>query len=210
VYSANEYLTRINLMKAYKDEFDTPIRKHKKVAVVGGGNVAMDAARCAVRLGSEVYIVYRRGEEELPARKEEVEHAKEEGVRFRLLSNPIEIIGDDNGYVTSIRCNQMELGEADASGRRSPKVLEGNDFEIEVDSVIMAIGTSPNPLIRNTTENLEINRRGGIVVDEETMVTSREGLFAGGDAVSGSATVILAMGAGKKAAEAMDEYMKGL
>jgi glutamate synthase (NADPH/NADH) small chain len=168
----------------------------------------MDAARCAKRLGSDVYIVYRRGEEELPARTEEVHHAKEEGIIFKLLNNPVEILGDETSHVIGIRCVQMELGEPDASGRRSPKAIEGSEFVIDVDSVIISIGTSPNPLIRNTTDHLEFNRHGGIVVDEETMATAKAGVYAGGDAVSGSATVILAMGAGKKAAKAMDEYMQ--
>ena len=217
VYSANEFLTRSNLMKAYREDSDTPIMKGGRVAVVGGGNVAMDAARTALRLGAEkVYIVYRRSLEELPARKEEVEHAMEEGIEFLLLNNPVKILGynnpDDkrdpkNGFVTGMECVKMELGEPDASGRRSPIEIEGSNFTLDVDTVIMSIGTSPNPLIKDTTENLEVNRRGGIVVDEETGLTSREGVFAGGDAVTGAATVILAMGAGKTAAEAMDKYM---
>ena len=208
VYSANEFLTRTNLMKAYKEDSDTPIQHAKNVAVVGGGNVAMDAARCAKRLGAEnVYIVYRRGEEEMPARKEEVEHAKEEGIIFKTLNNPIEILGDEHKFVTGMKCIEMELGEPDASGRRSPVEKAGSEFMLEVDSVIMAIGTSPNPLIRNTTKGLETNRRGCFVADENGM-TSREGVFAGGDAVTGAATVILAMGAGKTAAKAMDEYIK--
>lgn len=208
VYSANEFLTRTNLMKAYKEDSDTPIQHAKNVAVVGGGNVAMDAARCAKRLGAEnVYIVYRRGEEEMPARKEEVEHAKEEGIIFKTLNNPIEIIGDEHKFVTGMKCVEMELGEPDESGRRSPVEKADSEFVLEVDSVIMAIGTSPNPLIRNTTKGLETNRRGCFVADENGM-TSREGVFAGGDAVTGAATVILAMGAGKNAAKAMDEYIK--
>lgn len=208
VYSANEFLTRTNLMKAYKEDSDTPIQHAKNVAVVGGGNVAMDAARCAKRLGAEnVYIVYRRGEEEMPARKEEVEHAKEEGIIFKTLNNPIEILGDEHKFVTGMKCVEMELGEPDESGRRSPVEKADSEFVLEVDSVIMAIGTSPNPLIRNTTKGLETNRRGCFVADENGM-TSREGVFAGGDAVTGAATVILAMGAGKTAAKAMDEYIK--
>ncbi|MBQ2324648.1 MAG: FAD-dependent oxidoreductase, partial [Clostridia bacterium] len=211
------FLTRSNLMKAYRENGATPIRKGGRVAVVGGGNVAMDAARTALRLGAEkVYIVYRRSLEELPARKEEVEHAMEEGIEFLLLNNPVKILGynnpDDkrdpkNGFVTGMECVKMELGKPDASGRRSPIEIEGSNFTLDVDTVIMSIGTSPNPLIKDTTENLEVNRRGGIVVDEETGLTSREGVFAGGDAVTGAATVILAMGAGKTAAEAMDKYM---
>lgn len=210
VYSANEYLTRMNLMKAYTGEYDTPIFKSRVVAVVGGGNVAMDAARCAKRLGAEtVYIVYRRGEEELPARKEEVHHAKEEGIIFKLLNNPVEIIGNEQGYVTGMKCIEMELGEPDASGRRRPVEKKGSEFLLEVDTVIMSIGTNPNPLIRTTTENLEFNKWGCISTDEH-MATSRPGVYAGGDAVTGAATVILAMGAGKIAAEAMDQYMQGL
>ncbi len=208
VYSANEFLTRTNLMKAYKEDSDTPIQHAKNVAVVGGGNVAMDAARCAKRLGAEnVYIVYRRGLEEMPARKEEVEHAMEEGIIFRTLNNPLEILGDEHKFVTGMRCIEMELGEPDASGRRSPVEKLDSEFTLEVDSVIMAIGTSPNPLIRNTTKGLETNKRGCFVADENGL-TSREGVFAGGDAVTGAATVILAMGAGKTAAKAMDEYIK--
>ena len=208
VYSANEFLTRTNLMKAYKEDSDTPIQHAKNVAVVGGGNVAMDAARCAKRLGAEnVYIVYRRGEEEMPARKEEVENAKEECIIFKTLNNPTEILGDEHKFVTGMKCVEMELGEPDESGRRSPVEKADSEFVLEVDSVIMAIGTSPNPLIRNTTKGLETNRRGCFVADENGM-TSREGVFAGGDAVTGAATVILAMGAGKTAAKAMDEYIK--
>jgi len=206
VYSANEFLTRINLMKAYKPGSATPIQHAKKVAVVGGGNVAMDAARCAKRLGAEVYIVYRRGEDELPARREEVEHAKEEGIIFKLLTNPIEIKGDESDNVKAISCIQMELGEPDASGRRRPVEVEGSEFDLEVDSVIMALGTTPNPLIKSTTKGLEINKKGGIVVNEEGL-TSRESVYAGGDAVTGAATVILAMGAGKTAAKAIDEQI---
>lgn len=208
VYSANEFLTRTNLMKAYREGADTPIQHAKKVAVVGGGNVAMDAARCAMRLGAEeVHIVYRRSLEEMPARREEIEHAMEEGVIFDMLTNPVEIIGDENKAVCGMRCVKMELGEPDASGRRSPVVIEGSDFVMDADCVIMAIGTSPNPLIRSTTKGLETNRRGCIVAEEETGLTSREGIYAGGDAVTGAATVILAMGAGKKAAKAIDEYL---
>ncbi len=207
VLSANEFLTRTNLMKAYEEGSKTPIRKGKKVAVIGGGNVAMDAARCALRYGAEeVYIVYRRGEEELPARAEEVHHAKEEGVIFKLLTNPVEIIGDENGNVCAIKCVKMELGEADASGRRSPVVKEGSDFGIIVDTVIMSIGTSANPLIKNTTEGLNTNRKGCIVADDFGL-TSRENVYAGGDAVTGAATVILAMGAGKNAATAIDHHI---
>ncbi len=209
VYSANEFLTRINLMKAYQPESKTPVHRGKKVAVVGGGNVAMDAARCAKRLGAdEVYIVYRRSMNELPARVEEVEHAEEEGIIFKTLVNPTEIIGDENGYVKGLKAVKMELGEPDESGRRRPVVLEGSEFELEVDSVIMSIGTSPNPLIRSTTPGLETNKWGCLVVRDESGLTSREAVYAGGDAVSGAATVILAMGAGKNAAAAIDEYLK--
>ena len=206
VFSANEFLTRINLMKAYKPESDTPIVHPKKVAVVGGGNVAMDAARCAKRLGAEVYIVYRRGMEELPARKEEVEHAEEEGIIFKTLNNPVEILADENDNVNKIRCIQMELGEPDASGRRRPVEIPGSEFDLDVDCVIMALGTSPNPLIKDTTRGLEINKKGGIVVNEDGL-TSKENVYAGGDAVTGAATVILAMGAGKTAAKAIDEAL---
>ena len=206
VFSANEFLTRINLMKAYKPESDTPIVHPKKVAVVGGGNVAMDAARCAKRLGAEVYIVYRRGMEELPARKEEVEHAEEEGIIFKTLNNPVEILADENDNVNKIRCIQMELGEPDASGRRRPIEVAGSEFDLDVDCVIMALGTSPNPLIKDTTKGLEINKKGGIVVNEDGL-TSKENVYAGGDAVTGAATVILAMGAGKTAAKAIDEAL---
>ncbi len=206
VYSANEFLTRINLMKAYLPDSDTPIQRPKKVAVVGGGNVAMDAARCANRLGADVYIVYRRGMEELPARKEEVEHAEEEGIIFKTLCNPVEINADENDDVNKIRCIRMELGEPDASGRRRPIEVPGSEFEIDVDCVIMSLGTSPNPLIKSTTKGLEINRKGGIVVNEDGL-TSREKVYAGGDAVTGAATVILAMGAGKTAAKAIDEAL---
>ena len=209
VYSANEFLTRINLMKAYRTDSQTPILHAKNVAVVGGGNVAMDAARCAKRLGAEkVYIVYRRSLEELPARKEEVEHAMEEGIDFRLLNNPTRILGDEQMNVRSMECIQMELGEPDASGRRRPIAKPGSEFLLDVDCVIIAIGTSPNPLLRSTTKGLETNKWGCIVADEKTGATSREGVFAGGDAVTGAATVILAMGAGKAAAKAMDEYMQ--
>ncbi|TQI66591.1 NADPH-dependent glutamate synthase [Clostridium sp. KNHs216] len=208
-YSANEFLTRVNLMKAYLDEYDTPIIRPKNVAVVGGGNVAMDAARTAKRLGAEnVYIVYRRAEEQMPARKEEIYHAKEEGILFNLLRNPVAIHGDENGRVRSIECIEMELGEPDASGRRKPVPKEGSNFEIPVDCVVMAIGNSPNPLIRSTTEGLEANRKGCIVVDEATMATTREGVYAAGDAVSGAATVILAMGGGKEAARSIDQYIQ--
>ena len=206
VYSANEFLTRINLMKAYRPDSDTPIQHPRKVAVVGGGNVAMDAARCAKRLGAEVSIVYRRGMEELPARKEEVEHAEEEGILFRTLCNPVEILANENDDVTGIRCIRMELGEPDASGRRRPIEVKGSEFELDVDCVIMALGTSPNPLIKSTTKGLEINRKGGIVVNEDGL-TSRKNVYAGGDAVTGAATVILAMGAGKTAAKAIDEAL---
>ncbi len=216
VYSANEFLTRINLMKAYKEDSATPIQRAKRVAVVGGGNVAMDAARCAKRLGAEVYVVYRRSESELPARHEEVEHAKEEGIVFKFLSNPVEILGYNNqedkrdpknNTVVGIKCVKMELGEADASGRRKPTVKPNSDFILDVDSVIMALGTSPNPLIKSTTEGLVTEKWGGITADEDGL-TSREGIYAGGDAVTGAATVILAMGAGKKAAAAIDKYIK--
>lgn len=208
VFSANEYLTRSNLMKAFDENSNTPIMHGKKVAVVGGGNVAMDAARTALRLGAETHIVYRRSEEELPARVEEVHHAKEEGIIFDLLTNPIEILTNDDGWVSGIRCIRMELGEPDASGRRRPVEIEGSEFDIEVDMVIMSLGTSPNPLISSTTEGLDITKRGCIVADEETGLTSREGVFAGGDAVTGAATVILAMGAGKAAAEGIHKYLQ--
>ena len=204
VYSANEYLTRCNLMKAYVEEYDTPIMKSRSVAIVGGGNVAMDAARCAKRLGAEnVYIVYRRGEEELPARREEIHHAKEEGIVFKLLTNPVKILNDGSGKVAGMECVQMELGEPDESGRRRPIAVEGSNFVLDVDTVVMSLGTSPNPLIRSTTPGLDTNRKGCLIVNEETMETTREGVYAGGDAVTGAATVILAMGAGKKAAEAI-------
>ena len=208
VYSANEYLTRINLMKAYLDDYYTPIIRSKRVAVVGGGNVAMDSARSAMRLGAEkVYIIYRRSAEELPARKEEVHHAGEEGIEFMFLSNPTKIIGSEDGHVTGIECIKMELGEPDASGRRSPVEVAGSEFTLDIDTVIMAIGTSPNPLLRMTTPGLEVNKKGTLIVDENEC-TTKEGVFAGGDAVTGAATVILAMGAGKKAAAAIDSYIK--
>ena len=206
VFSANEYLTRSNLMKAFDDSYDTPIVAGKKVAVVGGGNVAMDAARTALRLGAEVHIVYRRSEEELPARVEEVHHAKEEGVQFDLLTNPVEILEED-GWVKGIKCVRMELGEPDASGRRRPVAVEGSEFVIDVDIVIMSLGTSPNPLISSTTEGLEVNKWKCIVADEETGKTSKEGVYAGGDAVTGAATVILAMGAGKAGAKGIHEFL---
>ncbi|WP_276815292.1 NADPH-dependent glutamate synthase [Faecalibaculum rodentium] len=208
VYSANEFLTRINLMKAYREGSPTTVQHPKKTVVVGGGNVAMDAARCARRLGSEVHIVYRRSLEELPARKEEVEHAMEEGIIFDLLCNPVEVLGTDDGWIRAVKCVRMELGEPDASGRRRPVVIPGSEFVIDADCMIMAIGTSPNPLIRSTTEGLDVNRRGCLVVDEHEQ-TSREGVYAGGDAVTGAATVISAMGAGKKAAAAMDAWLNG-
>ncbi len=209
VFSANEYLTRSNLMKAFREDSTTPIMKGKKVAVVGGGNVAMDAARTALRLGSEVYIVYRRSEEELPARVEEVHHAKEEGIIFHLLTNPVEILTDDNGWVNGIKCVRMELGEPDESGRRRPVVIPDSEYVIEVDTIIMALGTSPNPLISSTTGGLETNRWKCIVANEENGATSKEGVYAGGDAVTGAATVILAMGAGKSAAQGIHEYLSG-
>ncbi len=208
VYSANEFLTRINLMKAYEEGSDTPIEHPKVAAVVGGGNVAMDAARCAKRLGAEVYIIYRRGMEELPARREEVEHAMEEGIIFKLLTNPVEILGDENGNVRAVKCVEMELGEPDASGRRKPIVKPDSEFVIDVDCVIMSLGTSPNPLIKSTTSGLETTPKGCIVADEKGL-TSRENVYAGGDAVTGAATVILAMGAGKTAAAAIDEKIQG-
>ncbi len=208
VYSANEFLTRINLMKAYTPDSSTPIQPAKKVAVVGDGNVAMDAARCAKRLGAEVTVVYRRTEAELPARREEVEHAMEEGIVFKVLTNPGSIAGNDQGWVSAIRCQEMALGEPDASGRRRPVAVEGSDFNMEMDCVIMALGTSPNPLIKTTTKGLETQKWGGIIVEEDTGLTSREGVYAGGDAVTGAATVILAMGAGKTAASAIDTYLK--
>ena len=208
VYSANEYLTRANLMKAYLDDYDTPIIKSKNVAVVGGGNVAMDAARTALRLGAEnVYIVYRRGMEELPARGEEVHHAIEEGIIFKTLNNPVKLIGDEDGRVCKMECVEMELGEPDASGRRRPIVIEGSNFQLDVDTVIMSLGTSPNPLIRTTTKGLEANKWGCLVVNEDTLETTRDNVYAGGDAVTGAATVILAMGAGKQAAASIHERL---
>ncbi len=208
VFSANEYLTRNNLMKAFREDYDTPSAHCKKVAVVGGGNVAMDAARTALRLGAEVHIIYRRSEAELPARKEEVHHAKEEGVQFDLLCNPVEILTDDKDWVTGIKCIRMELGEPDASGRRRPVEIPGSEFTIDVDTVIMSLGTSPNPLISSTTIGLDVNKRKCIIADEEFGKTSKEGVYAGGDAVTGAATVILAMGAGKAGARGIDEYIK--
>lgn len=209
VYSSNEFLTRCNLMKAYRfPEYATPINVGKKVAVVGGGNVAMDSARTALRLGAEkVYIVYRRSEKELPVRREEVEHAKQEGIEFKLLNNPVAILGDEKGYVKAIRCIKMELGEPDASGRRRPVEIPNSEFDIDVDTVVIAIGQGPNPLIQSTTPDMQTNKRGNIIADEETGKTTKEGVFAGGDIVTGAATVILAMGAGKKAAKAIDEYL---
>lgn len=207
VFSANEYLTRNNLMKAFDESYDTPIAAGTKVAVIGGGNVAMDAARTALRLGADVHIVYRRSEEELPARVEEVHHAKEEGVIFNLLTNPTEILVDENGYVKGMKCVKMELGEPDASGRRRPVVVEGSEFEMELDTVIMSLGTSPNPLISSTTEGLEVNKWKCIVADETNGKTTKEGVYAGGDAVTGAATVILAMGAGKAGAHGIHEYL---
>lgn len=207
VYSANEFLTRINLMKAYLNDYDTPIKKANSVAVVGGGNVAMDAARCAKRLGAEhVYIIYRRGMAEMPARREEIHHAQEEQIEFKLLCNPVRILSDENGLVTGIECVRMELGEPDASGRARPREIPGSEFVLDVDTVIMALGTSPNPLIRDTTADIKTDRRGCLIVDENLM-TTKQGVYAGGDAVTGAATVILAMGAGKKAALSIDEYI---
>ncbi|NNJ28548.1 NADPH-dependent glutamate synthase [Lacrimispora defluvii] len=207
VFSANEYLTRSNLMKAFRDDYDTPIVAGNKVAVVGGGNVAMDAARTALRLGAEVHVVYRRSEAELPARAEEVHHAKEEGIIFDLLSNPIEILTDEKGWVNGMKCIRMELGEPDASGRRRPVEVKGSEFVIDVDTVIMSLGTSPNPLISNTTKGLDINKRKCIIAEESTGKTSKEGVYAGGDAVTGAATVILAMEAGRAGARGIDEYL---
>ena len=207
VFSANEFLTRNNLMKAFREDYLTPIHAGKKCCVVGGGNVAMDAARTALRLGADTSIIYRRTEVELPARKEEVHHAKEEGIDFQMLTNPVEILADENGWVRALKCIRMELGEPDESGRRSPVPIPGSEFEIPTETVIMALGTAPNPLIVKTTDGLEATRRGGLVADEDGR-TTREGIFAGGDAVTGAATVILAMGAGRKAAKAIDEYLK--
>ena len=208
VLSANEFLTRINLMKAYRPEYDTPVQHARRVAVVGGGNVAMDAARCAKRLGAEeVFVVYRRGEAEMPARLEEIHHAKEEGIEFRFLTAPVAVHGNEDGFVTGLECVSMELGEPDASGRRRPQEISGSNHTIAVDMVIAAIGNSPNPLIRTTTPGLETNRRGCLIVNEETLQTTREGIYAGGDAVTGAATVILAMGAGKKAAASIHDYL---
>ncbi|MCH4154152.1 MAG: NADPH-dependent glutamate synthase [Saccharofermentans sp.] len=208
VFSANEYLTRSNLMGAFSETSRTPIMRAKKAVIVGGGNVAMDAARTAKRLGAEVHVVYRRSEEELPARKEEVHHAKEEGIIFDLLTNPTEVLADENGWVSGITCIRMELGEPDASGRRKPVEIPGSEFTIDCDAVIMSLGTSPNPLIKSTTKGLDVNKHGGIIVTEGTEMTTRPGVFAGGDAVTGAATVILAMGAGKSAAKGIDEYLK--
>lgn len=207
VYSANEYLTRVNLMKAYREGYDTPIRRSRSTIVVGGGNVAMDAARCAKRLGAEVTVVYRRSEEEMPARREEIHHAKEEEVQFRLLCNPVRILDDGNGNVRAVECIEMRLGEPDASGRRRPEPVAGSEFLIEADTVIMALGTSPNPLLHRTTPGITVNRRGCIIADEATMATEKTGVYAGGDAVTGAATVILAMGAGKTAAASIHEYL---
>lgn len=208
VYSANEYLTRVNLMKAYREDYDTPIKKSRTVAVVGGGNVAMDAARCAKRIGAEhVYVVYRRSEAEMPARAEEVHHAREEGIEFHLLNNPTRILSDGKGHVQGIECIKMELGEPDDTGRRRPVEVPGSEFVLDVDTVIMSLGTTPNPLIRSTTPGLETNRKGCLIIHEETMETTRPGVYAGGDAVTGAATVILAMGAGKKAAAAIDRAL---
>ncbi len=208
VYSANEFLTRINLMKAYREEYDTPIKKAKRAVILGGGNVAMDAARCAKRLGAEhVYIAYRRSEQEMPARLEEIHHAKEEGIEFLFLTAPVAILGDENGSVRALQCINMELGEPDASGRRSPHPVEGSDYELEADMVIVAIGNTPNPLIRTTTPGLESDKRGRLIVEEDSLRTTREGVYAGGDAVTGAATVILAMGAGKQAAASIDAYL---
>ena len=207
VYSANEYLTRVNLMKAYREGYDTPIRRSRSTIVVGGGNVAMDAARCAKRLGAEVTVVYRRSEEEMPARREEIHHAKEEEVQFRLLCNPVRILDDGNGNVRAVECIEMQLGEPDASGRRRPEPIAGSEFLIEADTVIMALGTSPNPLLHRTTPGITVSRRGCIIADEATMATEKAGVYAGGDAVTGAATVILAMGAGKTAAASIHEYL---
>lgn len=208
VFSANEYLTRINLMKAYREDYDTPIKQSKELCVIGGGNVAMDAARCAVRVGGNVKIIYRRSEEEMPARREEVEHAKEEGVEFLLLTSPVRINADEEGNTVSITCVKMELGEADEQGRRRPVEIKGSEFDIKADTVIIAVGTEPNPMIRMTTPGLDSDKKGRIVTNEDGVTTTREGVFAGGDAVTGAATVIQAMGAGKKAAKAIDEYIR--
>lgn len=208
VYSANEYLTRINLMKAYKDDYDTPIKHNKNVVVVGAGNVAMDAARCAKRMGADVHVVYRRSRAEMPARAEEIEHAEEEGIQFHLLNNPVRILGDEKNHVNKVECIKMELGEPDASGRRRPIAIEGSEYTIDADAVIMALGTKLNTLIRDTTDGVDLNDRGGLKADDATGATTREGVFAGGDAVTGAATVIKAMGAGKKAAAAMHEYLQ--
>ena len=208
VYSANEYLTRVNLMKAYREGYDTPIKKSQAVAVVGGGNVAMYAARCAKRLGAKVYVVYRRDEAAMPARKEEVEHAEEEGIIFKTLTNPVEVLGDENGWVKGMTCVEMELGEPDESGRRRPIVKEGSEFTLEVDTMIMALGTNPNPLIRSTTPGLDADRHGCLITNGPDGLTSRPFVYAGGDAVTGAATVILAMGAGKEAAKAIDKALK--
>ena len=208
MFSANEFLTRINLMHAYDERYDTPLMPIHVTAVVGAGNVAMDAARCAKRLGADVTVVYRRGEEEIPARKEEYEHAKEEGINFHLLCNPVEILADDKGWVRGLKCIRMELGEPDEKGRRRPIEVPGSEFEMACDSVIMALGTSPNPLLRKATPDLEYSDRGGIVVQDDTVTTMKDGVFAGGDAVTGAATVIKAMGAGKKAAAAIDAYIR--
>lgn len=208
VYSANEFLTRINLMKAYREEYDTPIMKARRVAVLGGGNVTMDAARCAKRLGAEeVYVVYRRSEKEMPARLEEIHHAKEEGITFQLLTNPTEVVGDETGRVQALRCVKMALGEPDASGRCRPEPIEGSEFDLPVDMVVVAIGNSPNPLLRLTTPGLESDKRGRLIVEEDSLKTTREGVYAGGDVVTGAATVILAMGAGKEAAAEIDAYI---
>lgn len=207
VFSANEYLTRSNLMKAYREDYDTPIFKAKKVVVVGGGNVAMDAARTALRLGADVTVVYRRGQEELPARAEEVHHAKEEGIVFEFLTNPVEILTDENKFVNAVKCIRMELGEPDASGRRRPNAVPGSEFTIEADAVIMALGTSPNPMLSSNTKGLDVNNRKCLIINEETGATTKKGVYAGGDAVTGAATVILAMGAGKKAAKGIHEYL---